>query len=232
MKVKQFRYSEDNLGYLVYSEKSAIAIDGGAVDEIVDFINTNNLDLKYITNTHSHMDHTVGNFALAKRYISSKHLDNKLLIDRDIIELDKEKIKIFKTPGHTLDSVCFYIPGILITGDTLFNGKLGRCFSGDLKKFYNSVKLLMKYSDDTIIYAGHDYVEEYMDFAQNIEPDNKYIDIFIEKYDPCHVYSTLKDEFQINPHLRFNDSKMISILKAKGLSVETEYLRFQSVMAL
>lgn len=64
MKVKQFRYSIDNLGYLVYGLKSAMAVDGGAVGEILDFVRIHNLHLKYVTNTHSHMDHTVGNQGL------------------------------------------------------------------------------------------------------------------------------------------------------------------------
>jgi hydroxyacylglutathione hydrolase len=40
MKVKQFRYSADNLGYLVYGKKEAMAIDGGAVDEMLAFKST------------------------------------------------------------------------------------------------------------------------------------------------------------------------------------------------
>ena len=60
MKIKQFRYSSDNLAYLVYGDKSAMAIDGGAAEEILSFVETNNLTLKYVTNTHSHMDHTPG----------------------------------------------------------------------------------------------------------------------------------------------------------------------------
>ena len=55
MKIKQFRYSSDNnLAYLVYGDKTAMAIDGGAAEEILSFIETNDLTLKYVTNTHSH----------------------------------------------------------------------------------------------------------------------------------------------------------------------------------
>ena len=60
MNVKQFRYSMDNFGYLVYGKRSALAVDGGAVDEILSFINTKDLTLEFVTNTHSHMDHTTG----------------------------------------------------------------------------------------------------------------------------------------------------------------------------
>jgi hypothetical protein len=53
IKIKQFRYSLDNLGYLVYTESVAVAIDGGAVDEVLNFVKSNNIELKYITNTHN-----------------------------------------------------------------------------------------------------------------------------------------------------------------------------------
>ncbi len=38
MNIKQFRYSSDNLGYLIYGKDSALAIDGGAVQAILDFV--------------------------------------------------------------------------------------------------------------------------------------------------------------------------------------------------
>jgi hydroxyacylglutathione hydrolase len=94
----------------------------------------------------------------------------------------------------------------------LFQGKVGRCFSGDLKGFFKSVKTIMDFPEQTIIYAGHDYVEEYMDFARRLEPDNPYIDEFLANYDPSHVRSTLADEYRINPFLRFNQEKIISKL--------------------
>ena len=37
MGIRQFRYSSDNLGYLVYGNETALAIDGGAGRAILDF---------------------------------------------------------------------------------------------------------------------------------------------------------------------------------------------------
>ncbi len=66
MGIRQFRYSSDNLGYLVYGDKSALAIDGGAVRPILDFVEGRGLQLKYVANTHKHPDHTVGTGDLVK----------------------------------------------------------------------------------------------------------------------------------------------------------------------
>jgi len=231
LNIKQFRYSSDNLGYLLYAEKSAIAIDGGAVDQICSFAADNGLKIEYVTNTHSHPDHTMGLKSLLTK-TGAVYLDHNLLPAKDFIGLAGEKIYVYRTPGHTDDSVTFHAGNILVTGDTLFNGTVGNCFSGNLFAFYNSIVRLISFPKDTIIYAGHDYVEYSMSFARLIEPGNGDIDSFLKKYNPEHVFSKLEDEFKVNPYLRFNDSKMISVLKERRLPVSTAFERWESLMSL
>ena len=229
MKVKQFRYAQDNLGYVLHLDRIAIAIDGGAVEEILLYLQENDLELSMITNTHAHPDHTMGTRELIGK-TGATFLSNETIRKRGVIEIENERLKVYHTPGHTADSVCFHPGNVLISGDTLFNGKAGRCFSGDLKGFYNSIKMIMGFPGETIIYAGHDYVEEYMALAKKLEPDNTYIDVFLKKYSPIHVFSTLDEEMKINPCLRFNDKKMVSIMRKKGFPVETEYDRWKAIM--
>ena len=81
-----------------------------------------------------------------------------------------------------------------------------------------------------MVYAGHDYVRYAVQFARTIDPDNPELDRFLTRYDPYHVFSTLADELKVNPYVRFNDEKMIAILKDKGLPVETEFQRWKSLM--
>ena len=231
MNIKQFRYSEDNLGYLVYGNKSAIVIDGGAVKNTLSFIGNHNLELKYIANTHSHMDHITGNKPLLKQ-TKAEFLATKTLLKEKSVEIDGETIRVLHTPGHTGDSISFHFDNILISGDTLFNGKVGRCFTGDLKAFLQSIKTLLGLPKETLVYAGHDYVKEYMEFARQLEPDNIYIDPYLEKYNPGHVFATLEDELKVDPFLRFNDEKIISILNKKGLPTKTEIDRWTSLISL
>ena len=231
MKIKQFRYSSDNLSYLVYGKSSALAIDGGAVEAILSFVDEHGLQLKFVANTHSHPDHTVGTKNLVDRS-GAEYLDNRILRENKELEIEREKIEVFHTPGHTKDSLCFYTGNALISGDTLFNGTIGNCFSGDIGGFFKSVKMLMTFPDETVIYAGHDYVKASMMFAKTLEPDNKDIDIFLEKYDSGHVCSVLLDEKKVNPYLRFNDEKMTAILRKRRLQVETEEDRWNSLMSI
>jgi hydroxyacylglutathione hydrolase len=230
MNVQQIRYSSDNLGYLVYGPHSAIAIDGGAVDDILSFIRSHKLNLKYVANTHSHMDHTMGNQALLAR-TKAELLDFKTLMKKGNVDMDGESIRLFHTPGHTQDSVCFYFDSILISGDTLFNGKVGRCFTGDVDSFFQSIKTILSLPHETKVYAGHDYVEEYMEFAKRLEPDNPNIDLYLKNYDPAHVTATLEEELKVDPFLRFNDKNIINILKSKRLPVNTELDRWRSLMS-
>jgi len=90
--------------------------------------------------------------------------------------------------------------------------------------------MIFRFPEKTIVYAGHDYVRDAIQFARTIDPENLELDRFLSKYDPYHVFSTLADERKVNPYVRFNDDRMISILKNKGLPVETEFQRWKSLM--
>ena len=228
--VEQFRYG-DNLGYLIFGKTEAMAIDGGAWPEILALLGSNKLTLKFVTNTHQHYDHTSGNENLLLK-TKAKFLNSSALADNEEIIIDGESVVVYRTPGHTGDSVCFQTGNSLITGDTLFNATVGNCFSGDQKSFYHSIKRLMALPDNTKIYAGHDYLRDSLAFARYLEPDNKYIDRFLSSYDSRHVYSTMADERQINPYLRFNEDSIVNLLKEKNLPCATEWERWKSLMSI
>jgi hydroxyacylglutathione hydrolase len=231
MKVKQFRYGADNLGYLVYGPESGMAIDGGAADAILGFLAEHGLTLRYVANTHRHSDHTSGNGALLAGS-QARLLAGADLSDGSRIRLDAGKILIVRTPGHTEDSLCFYTGEVLISGDTLFNGTIGNCFSGDIAGFYRSIKKLMELPDGTLVYAGHDYVRDSLAFARRLEPENLAIGDFRKRYDPQHVVSTLAEEKRINPYFRFNEPGIVNLLARLGLPRETEWERWQSLMSI
>jgi len=231
MRIRQFPYLADNLGYLIWGERHAMAVDGGAVKDILSAVDSLGLILKYVTNTHLHPDHTVGTRALVQES-GAEYLDNKTLLDNKTIDLDGEELQVYHTPGHSKESVCFHFGNVLVAGDTLFNGKVGRCFSRDLKSFYTSIKFLTTLPGNTVVYAGHDYVGECMEFVRQLDPDNRHIDRFLKRYDPHNVHSTLEEELSVNPFLRLNDSGIITILEQRGLPTETEYDRWQSLMGI
>ena len=231
MSIRQFRYAADNLGYVIYDGGAAMAVDGGAVADILRFVREKGLTLEMVTHTHGHPDHTMGARELADRS-GAPLVDHRRLAEMGHVDLGGLSIRVLSTPGHTADSVTFVAGGALITGDTLFNGTVGNCFSGDMEGFLQSIRTLAGFPGGTIVYAGHDYVRESMTYARIIEPDNRSIGPYLERYDPAHVRSTLDDEFQVNPYLRYNTPSMMQRLQAAGLAVDTEFARWKGVMSL
>ena len=232
LNIEQFRYGTDNFAYIIHGKTRAMAIDGGAWKEILSFLKTNDLSLEFVTNTHSHYDHTPGNDHLLKA-TRTIFLNHATLPDNHKIIIEGETVLVYRTPGHTDDSVCFHTGNILITGDTLFNATIGNCFSGNQKNFYLSIKRLITLPDETIIYAGHDYILDSLAFARHLEPDNKDIEVFRNAHNSdIIIYSTLAEERKINPYLRFNEEAIINILKKNDLPYSTEWERWNSLMSI
>lgn len=84
--------------------------------------------------------------------------------DQDILTCGSMNIRVIHTPGHSAGSVCFeFFPsplkgeGILITGDTLFAGSVGRTdlWGGNEHQLKQSLKKLNKYPADTRVIPGH-----------------------------------------------------------------------------
>ena len=76
------------------------------------------------------------------------------------IELDGfSKITIIRTPGHTPGSVCIFFEDekIMFTGDTLFEGSVGRSDlpGGDTRTLLASLKIFKDMDDDITVYPGH-----------------------------------------------------------------------------
>ncbi|GAB6904838.1 GloB [Desulfosarcina cetonica] len=231
MKIQQFFYGSDNLAYLLHHGGRALAIDGGAVEAILDYVRDRDLVLIGVTNTHGHGDHTSGTDRLVAAS-GAPYRDHRQFDDGEVIDLAGETITVRHTPGHTMDSVTFCAGDVMVTGDTLFNGTVGNCFSGDLEAFYRSIRLLMDRPESTRIYAGHDYVAASLAFARHLTPDNRAIDAYAARYDKHHVVSTLADELAVNPYLRFNQPDIIALLQSRGRPTETEYQRWEGVMSL
>ena len=82
------------------------------------------------------------------------------LKDGETVTIDGMEFKVIWTPGHTQGSCCYYFEkdNILISGDTLFEGSVGRSDlpTGDGKLLSRSLKeRLMILPDETVVYPGH-----------------------------------------------------------------------------
>tara|TARA_B100001559_G_C16365258_1_gene559389 strand:+ start:23 stop:610 length:588 start_codon:yes stop_codon:yes gene_type:complete len=138
--------------------------------QIDGFINKRGLIALFITHTHgdhiAYLDEYLDAFPnlVVMVYKESEHKINcdyiKPVKQNDIVTVGQLTVEILYTPGHYDDSICYYLDGVLFTGDTLFVGRTGRTISkgSDIKKLYKSVyDTILDLPESTMIYPGHDY---------------------------------------------------------------------------
>jgi hydroxyacylglutathione hydrolase len=171
--------------YIVYDESSkegSIIDPGGNSKELIKTIENLDIIPKYILLTHGHFDHTGAVEDLVNKYnlpvcLSKNDLDMILndnndkifgklqnvnnfiyLKGNDIIKMANLEFKVIETPGHTPGGICFLIEDVLFSGDTLFNGSVGRTDfnGGSYELLIKSIKeKIMELPDNTIVLPGH-----------------------------------------------------------------------------
>ena len=158
-----------NFGYILGDEHKRLGavIDPAYNQELImKTVNSHGLSVKYIICTHSDHDHIGGNDIMKKRtgapVIIHKEagsaIGDRLVDDGDEITLGSLTLKFIYTPGHTADCICILVENKLITGDTLFVGKIGGTRSRKAAEYqYHSLHdKLMVLPDNTVVYPGHD----------------------------------------------------------------------------
>lgn len=235
MKIKQFRYDETNLGYLLWSGSEAAAIDGGTPADILDFAAEKNLELKFVTNTHEHWDHIHGNDELLKNS-DAVNITPDMMCKIKILTIGNEQLEAFSTPGHSEDSIVFYFDdnkvGSMITGDTLFNGTVGNCYTKEYELYFKSLAKVLRFPTATKIYAGHDIFSYTTNIIKQIDPDNPYLTEYKDSYVKDLLVTTLQQELKVNPFIRFNDQALDKYRSKLGMSLASPYERWRAMMSV
>lgn len=165
----------------------ALVVDPGAdADQILSAIAGGNLRVAGYLLTHGHVDHVSALAEVHRKHpapIAMHPEDSKWafspgnkmepffsqpeappridreLADGQVCEDIGFTYRVIETPGHSPGGVCFYFEdqGVLIAGDTLFRGSVGRVDlpGGNGQALSRSLQKLCRLPYDTVVYCGH-----------------------------------------------------------------------------
>lgn len=152
---------------------------------IYEFVENLGYKIKAVILTHGHFDHILGLSELLKlsgaplyageheaKLINNPEFNltayfradledikvDKPLSDGETLTLGKNEIKVIHTPGHTVGGLSFLCEDMLISGDTLFEGSIGKTdhMTGDTRLEIATIKeKLLILPDNTRVYPGH-----------------------------------------------------------------------------
>lgn len=138
--------------------RRAVVIDPGPNDgrhlrAVLGAVRERGLEVGQVLLTHGHHDHAAG----ARRFgrmtgAPVRALDPALrhggegLAEGDVVELDGLELRVWGTPGHTGDSLSFWLPadGAVLTGDTVLG--YGTTIVSDLGDYLESLERMRGYA--------------------------------------------------------------------------------------
>lgn len=226
-----------NYNYLVACPETgeALAIDPLDSEKCLQHAKVKGWQITQILNTHEHHDHTGGNAAVVAatgaKVIAHHKAGGKIAgMDRgvqagDVIKVGKTvELECLDTPGHTMCHICLRARGdqpALFSGDTMFNAGAGNCHNGgNVADMYTTfAQQLATLPDTTLIYPGHDYIENNLRFTLSREPGNEAATALLPQvsgHDPAtSIVTTMAQEKQFNTFLRLGSPGVIAALREK-----------------
>jgi hydroxyacylglutathione hydrolase len=224
-----------NFNYLIACPETgeAMAIDPLDSDKCLAAAKAKGWEITQILNTHHHHDHIDGNQAVVDatgaKVIAHAEASEQIpgmdigLKAGDVVKVGKSvDLEALDTPGHTMSHICLLSQTdtpALFAGDTMFNAGAGNCKGGGHPDALYSTfsQQLAALPDNTLIYPGHDYIVNNLEFTLDREPDNEKAKSLLgqlEGYDPGQpMVTSLGLEKEINTFFRLDSESVIAQLR-------------------
>ena len=224
-----------NFNYLVACPETgdALAIDPLDHQKCLSVAKDKGWNITQVLNTHEHGDHTGGNKQViaatgAKLLAHANAKETIPGIDRglgagDVIKVGNTvELESLDTPGHTMSHVCLLSHSdtpALFCGDTLFNAGAGNCHSGGhpAELYQTFAGQLAVLPDNTLIYPGHDYIANNLEFTLDREPDNAAAKALLgdvtDQNPDDPLVSTLALEKEVNTFFRLHNPTVMARLR-------------------
>ncbi len=224
-----------NFNYLIACPETgdALAVDPLDFRKCLAVADDRGWTITQILNTHEHGDHTGGNkgvvAATGAKIIAHENAGDTIpnmsrgVGAGDVIRVGTSvDLECLDTPGHTMSHICVLSKTdqpALFSGDTLFNAGAGNCHNGGHPdELYDTFsQQLQGLNDRTLIYPGHDYLLNNLQFTMDREPDNEVARQMLADYenqDPEDaLVTTLAQEREINTFFRLDSSSVIERLQ-------------------
>lgn len=220
----------DNYIWRLAHAGNAVVIDPGEAEPVLQHLSRQGLDLKAILLTHRHNDH-IGGVARLVEQTGVPVLGPAAIscvtcpvADGEQVEIPglPARARILHVPGHLNEHIAWLFDGHCFSGDILFSAGCGRVFEGDPRWLYESLQKLRALPPGTLFYPTHEYTLLNLRFAAHVEPDNPALPAFRQQVEQrlreygCSLPTTMEQELQVNPFLRFNDSLCAAVERHSG----------------
>lgn len=237
LEVHQIPAATDNLVWLAVctQTRACAVVDGPDAGNALHYAEQHGLHIDTVLNTHTHHDHIGINLDLQQRGLlqklnvvgPEKARDQVPGITRgvqhgDVVRVGNVEGRVILAEGHIAGHVCFLFEDILFCGDALFTGGCGRVFTGDFAVTYEGLARLAQLDPKTRVCCAHEYTEDNLRFALSVEPDNRALQERVQRVHEvratggCVVPSTLAEELETNPMLRWHSQGLIAQVKKQA----------------